>query len=319
MTLSELLDRVFTLYRNNFWLFCGMMALPEVIGAGLSIIFSFSFQIPNPAAMQPNPQDPFAALAAMGSILAAALVIGLLRGIFISIGLAAVTLAVSEIYLGRVASIRECYRAVLKRLPALIGLILLLILIAIAIIFVGAVAGGIAGALLGGVLSFVSPILTGIVVFIFLIAGLIFGTWLLMRFSVSIPAFMLERLGALDSLSRSGRLTKGHRGRIFLAFIVMYVVVYALQVLFSMPFIILTMVQAAKGIMPTWLQVGTSISAAVAGTLAGPLLMITLALMYYDVRIRKEAFDLENMMAGIGPSGGSTATPGAAPPWQPAP
>jgi len=36
--------------------------------------------------------------------------------------------------------------------------------------------------------------------------------------------------------------------------------------------------------------------------LAGPISTIAVALMYYDQRIRKEAFDLQWMMDSIGPS-----------------
>jgi hypothetical protein len=71
----------------------------------------------------------------------------------------------------------------------------------------------------------------------------------------------------------------------------------------------MTMIDAVKGLLPLWLRIGTSVAGAVASTLAGPLLMITLALIYYDVRIRKEAFDLEAMMAALGPSTPPAAGP----------
>jgi hypothetical protein len=130
-----------------------------------------------------------------------------------------------------------------------------------------------------------------------------------MRFAVSIPVFLLERVGVLDSLGRSGALTRGHRWRILGAVIIMYVVVYVVQLLFSGPFVVMTMIDAVKGLLPLWLRIGTSVAGAVASTLAGPLLMITLALIYYDVRIRKEAFDLEAMMAALGPSTPPAAGP----------
>jgi len=42
-----------------------------------------------------------------------------------------------------------------------------------------------------------------------------------------------------------------------------------------------------------------STSSAIGGVIAGPLLMIILVLFYYDLRIRKEAFDLHQMMASL--------------------
>jgi hypothetical protein len=66
-----------------------------------------------------------------------------------------------------------------------------------------------------------------------------------------------------------------------------------------------------------WIQIGQSVTAALAGIVAGPLFMITIALIYYDVRIRKEAFDLESMMNALkAPS--DTSGNAAAPPMQPA-
>jgi hypothetical protein len=43
-----------------------------------------------------------------------------------------------------------------------------------------------------------------------------------------------------------------------------------------------------------------------AGTaLAGPIATVAMALVYYDERVRKEAFDLQVMMQAIGPAGAS--------------
>ena len=46
--------------------------------------------------------------------------------------------------------------------------------------------------------------------------------------------------------------------------------------------------------------------------------MITIALIYYDVRIRKEAFDLESMMNALNTSANSGGDASAPPPLQPA-
>jgi hypothetical protein len=49
----------------------------------------------------------------------------------------------------------------------------------------------------------------------------------------------------------------------------------------------------------------------IAGTLAAPIATIALALVYYDQRVRKEAFDLQLMMEAIGqePQSQSAAAP----------
>ncbi|HLX00382.1 MAG TPA: hypothetical protein VKR82_17210 [Candidatus Acidoferrales bacterium] len=324
MSLSEILDRTFTLYRNNFWLFCGLMALPEVANALISIIYFATVGSKMMIAPRPNPQNPFEALAGMQSALGGALVLLFFHAIFYSTALGAVTLAVSEIYLGRTTSIRASYSSVIRRMPGLFGLILVLLMLLFVFVFAGVIAGLIPAAVLAGALTAVSSragapgvlvgVLVVVLVLVLMLSGVVLGIWLMMRFAVSIPAFMLERLGVFDSMGRSGSLTKGFRWRIFVSVVVMYVVVYAVQLLFGMPFVVMTMARVGKGVLPLWLQAGTAVSAAVAGTLAGPLLMITIALIYYDVRIRKEAFDLEAMMGALGSLAPQPGYAGGAPP-----
>jgi len=315
LSLSELLDQTFTLYRNHFWLFCGLMAIPQVVIAGVSIIIYINPATRTLPAMQPNPQNPFAALEAMVPIVLAALLILILSTLVFSIAVSAVTFAVSKIRMGQPASIRKSYAMLVPRIVGLLGLIVLLIFIGCVFVFAGLLAGGFIGGLLGGLLAFVSPILTGIVVFLMLFAGLAFGLWLLMRFSVSIPVYLLERRGALDSLARSGVLTKGHRWRIFVATVVVTLIVYVVHLLFQLPFSISGLFNnAMRGVVPLWQQIGATIASAISGTLAGSLITITIVLIYYDTRIRKEAFDLEAMMAALGPSTGTPGGPSTAPP-----
>jgi hypothetical protein len=327
MSLSEILDRTFTLYRNNFWLFCGLMAMPEAAIALISIVYLTLMGGQMGIAMQPNPQDPLAALAGMRAIVPGILITTILNAFFFSIALGAVTLAVSEIYLGRRGSIVEAYKGVARRMPGIFGLILLLLLLLFVFMFVGVVAGMVPAIAIAGVLGAIAgsagapgiavTLLIGLLIIVFVIGGFVLGIWLMMRFAVSIPAFMLERLGVLNALGRSGLLTKGHRWRIFVSTLVMYVVVFGVRLLFEMPFIPFTMMHAREGVLPLWLRMGTSVAGAVAGTVAGPLLMITIALIYYDVRIRKEAFDLEAMMAALGSTGPQQGQVGAAPPLNP--
>jgi hypothetical protein len=317
MSLSELLDRTFSLYRNQFWLFCGIMVLPEIAIMVCSLILVIGFPV-HLTSLVPDPQDPFAPLRGMQSRIVPGILLILAQLFFQAIALGAVTMTVSEVYLGRAASIRGAYRMIRGKIAGLIGLIILLFLVALVFIFGVFIAVGLVGGLAAAALSAISPILTAVVIILMVLGGFVLALWLLMRFAVSIPVFLLERQGALDSMTRSGLLTRGHRGRILGATVVMYVIAVVVQLLFVMPFTILTLVNAAKGLLPLWIQIGQTVSAAVAGTVAGPLFMITIALIYYDVRIRKEAFDLESMMSALNSSSGSDGNSGAPPPMQPA-
>ncbi len=317
MSLSELLDRTFTLYRNRFWLFCGLMVMPQIAIMVCSLIVVVGFPV-HVVPITANSQDPFAVFRSMQARIVPGFLLIFAQLFFQAFALGAVTMAVSEVYLGRVASIRAAYKMIRGKVLGLVGLIILLFLIAIVFVFGVFIAVALAGGLISVALSVISPILAGIVVLLIALGGFVVAAWLLMRYAVSIPVFLLEGGGVVDSMTRSSTLTHGHRWRIFAAAVVMYIVVFVIQALFVMPFSILTFISVLKGVLPLWIQIGQSVTAALAGIVAGPLFMITIALIYYDVRIRKEGFDLESMMNALNAAAVTGERVDAPPPIQPA-
>jgi MFS family permease len=317
MSLSELLDRTFTLYRNRFWLFCGLMLMPQIAIMICSLIVVVGFPI-RIVPVTADPTNQFAFLQSIQARIAPTILLLFAQILFGAIALGAVTITVSELYLGRAVSIRDAYRAIRGRVSGLLGLVILLFLINVVFLFAVILAAVLVGGIAAAVLNSISPFLTVAFILLLVLAALVLVGWVVMRFAVSIPVFLLEKQGAVDSMTRSGVLTRGHRWRIFGAVVVMYIVVSVVQFLFVMPFSILTFVYAAKGLLPMWIQVGQAVAGAIAGTVAGPLFMITLALIYYDVRIRKEGFDLESMMNALKPSTETGGTADAPPPLQPA-
>jgi hypothetical protein len=310
MSLSELLDRTFTLYRNRFWLFCGLMVGPEVVRLTCSLIVIVAFPANDLAMAAPDPQNPFAAFASLVPRLAAIFLASFVALFFGGMALSAVTVTVSELYLGHAVTIRGAYEVVRGRVFGLFGLILTLMLAGLAFLTVGSVAGGLVGAIAGVALGAISPVLGAIVLLLLVFLGALGSCWLLMRFAVSIPAFMLERQGVTESMSRSGVLTRGNRSRILVAVIVMYVVLLAFNLGLGLPFIILQQTYRVRGLFPLWIEIGRAISATVASTIAAPLLMIAIVLIYYDARVRKDGFDLQRMLDQLptpaaGEAGGS--------------
>jgi hypothetical protein len=119
--------------------------------------------------------------------------------------------------------------------------------------------------------------------------------WLTM-YSLAIPAAVLENLGGNESLSRSKTLSQGGRGRIF----AIYVLVFILQ--FSVGWV-LAMIEQQFFRLLSHSATGTTLSAVLqiisrfgVDTLVYPLGTIAIVLVYYDQRVRKEAFDLEHLM-----------------------
>jgi hypothetical protein len=134
-----------------------------------------------------------------------------------------------------------------------------------------------------------------------MIAAGVFAVWLTLRYGVAIPALLLERLKAKQAIRRSILLTKGNLGRVFLILFLMSMVAGTVSALVQGPFFVGIMVFAAKGqgVPPLWLSLPMYLASGVAYAVTSPLLMIGLALLYYDTRVRKEGLDLQLIMEAL--------------------
>jgi hypothetical protein len=90
------------------------------------------------------------------------------------------------------------------------------------------------------------------------------------------------------------------------------IIAYVSIMIFQGPFYIALILAARHGQVPIWLLSLNSVSGALAQALSGPLIMIGLVLLYYDIRVRKEAFDLQLMMSLVDSGGAQPASAAAA-------
>lgn len=117
-----------------------------------------------------------------------------------------------------------------------------------------------------------------------IIPGFIFAAW-----TFAMPmVVMLEHTNTSEAFKRSRELARGEVGHVLgtlvLAFLIFYLVVIALAAMMGMLF-------ALVGISE---RIGEVIGQ-VAMIFAYPVLGVVGTLLYYDLRIRKEGFDLETM------------------------
>ncbi len=183
-----------------------------------------------------------------------------------SIATAATVFIVSESYLGRPLGPWEA----LSRATPLLGR-----LIACSILF---------------------TMLVGVGLILFLIPGVIIGVGLMLAF----PALVLESSTTPTSaLARSWELTRGSRLRMFGLLVTLVALLYV-------PVVALSAV--ASLFLPASSRSGT-MSGMVAVVLAGlfqllvyPLFYCVLTVAYYDLRVRKEGFDLEVLASTLQPA-----------------
>jgi hypothetical protein len=139
----------------------------------------------------------------------------------------------------------------------------------------------------------------GSVIMILAVFGFV-SYWWLAR-ALVIPVTVLEKTGPRDSMDRSIVLTGKGRGRILVICVLVLVLTWAVTALFQLPAMATGGLHFARGrlIANAWSAAILATGGFAGTSLAGPLLTITLTLVYHDARVRKECFDLELMMSNL--------------------
>ena len=264
LTLGELLDRAFQLYRSRFGLFVGIAAIAYL---PLFVAQTSLLWLPKTSSLQ------LATAAIVGFLVAA-----FLQWLAIAAANAATIVAVSAAYLERPISLQEAYGRVSG------------MLFRIFFIMIGSAIGiGV------GLLALIVP---GIILFL--------------MWALAIPVAVLEDTGLGESLSRSRHLTAGHRLRVVAIYVLYFALVFALEAALMGPLgVLIAMKGAGPGHSPVVaLTVLLKVAEYVIQCVVTPVLTICLSLMYYDERVRKEAFDIQLMMSamGEGQAGAAAAT-----------
>lgn len=291
MSTGELMDRTFALYRKNFKLFVGI----ATIGPAASLVFQLLTvgSLAVPAATKPG----------TSAFAGASLGIGMLAGVVIMLaGMAvangATVKAVAAVHLGRPITIGESYKSlkgsiwrifgVFLSVALLVGIATVVIIIVASILGSLAVVGGAQAGRAGTILGVLVAIVAAVI-------GAMLAITIYVRYALAVPACVVEDIGVRASLKRSAFLSKGSRSRI----LAVYAVFFILAVVVAMA--LTGLVGLISIIIPNLIArlILNSVAGFIAGSLTGPLATIGIALVYYDERVRKEAFDLQFMMASL--------------------
>ncbi|HSE47885.1 MAG TPA: hypothetical protein VLA96_01620 [Terriglobales bacterium] len=137
--------------------------------------------------------------------------------------------------------------------------------------------------------------LVGLLTFLGMLALIVPGIIVALGAALAVPAALFEQLNPWDAFQRSMKLTKGHRGTVFLVYLLMWAIKFGMGLLLG---VVLVLMGGIKG--PGALTVGIQVVQNVLdfglNALTAPIVSISMTLLYYDLRVRKEAFDLQHMM-----------------------
>jgi hypothetical protein len=201
---------------------------------------------------------------AMGAWVWGAVLLGM---IISAISQAATVVAVSQVYLDRPAGVIDSFSRVKGEL---VGVVVMSLIISVVVFF--------------GCIALIVP-----------------GVLLFLMWSLAVPAKVLENKGIFEAMSRSMDLTKGNRGRIFVIWILFIVLSIGVSWLLSWPILFAAGASSRGALLrgaAQW-QIASDVANFIAQCLVGPLATIAFSLVYYDERVRKEAFDLQLMMTSL--------------------
>jgi len=272
MSLGEVLDKTFTLYREHFLLFVGITALPNLLGLLFNFGNLFFTRDLVGRASSPSSSD-FPSFGLLGGAFLGAIGGLILYFFVLGVAQAATVSAVSEIYLGRSITVRESFRRSKGRVFAVLATLFMTTLLTI-VAFV-----------LGIILLFLP------------------GFYVLCRLALAIPALIVENESPVAAIERSFELTRDWSSvfQVFLLLALAFVIGASVGGILQIPTYIYMF---TAGIPKFQMSIGVSAYAYIAGFFAkvfvGPIGLISASLMYYNLRVRKEGFDIQHLMTSLG-------------------
>jgi hypothetical protein len=307
LSLGEILDRTAELYRNNFLLFAGISAIFATAMLMIGMLHIGALALLGYPRSATGLQWPIA-VAAVLEWLAIVLLAGL--------SVAANNRAVAWVYLGQQATIRGAATSILPRVRSYLWLMTTAALRAwvplsalyvalFAILFSVLPKGFFTNPALAQSTAPANPsafIAAGIGMLVLMplfLLALVYGVWMSLRYSLAMPASVVEEVSARQALSRSIDLSKGSRGRIFVLGLLVFAIRLLLGILLGFPFVAFAIRHPGHQ-FPLALLALQQVVGFLTNTFIGPIYSTGLTLFYYDQRVRKEGYDIEMMMQAAG-------------------
>lgn len=269
LSLTEILDATFSVYRRDvgrFALIAGLVQVPLAILMALLVAVAGIRAIASPADFE----EPSAEL--IGAVVGGTLlvvVISVLANVLMS---AALVRAADDGYLGRAIAVGQSYSDALGRLGAALGTTIVV-----------------------GVL---------LVLMTIVVVGIPFAIYFGVCWAFILQVVMIERLGGFGAARRSRALVRGTWWRVLGILVVIGLMVSILSGVASL--ILGGIVGGLFGLAGSGPDaaigsiVANQIASAVVASFATPLSLIATTILYYDLRVRKEGFDLQLRTQALG-------------------
>jgi hypothetical protein len=318
MPLSELLDELFRIYRRNFALVATTALALEIPALlfnfltgqfrTLGFFLDFFASAGNPdrlAAMAPPQSNPFyLGIGYLVLLLLLPISTGLMLRVTIDVAMGRRTGLLGA--LQRTAR-RYLSLAAFDLMGALAGLAAAVVIV---MVVVAGIALGSQGQ--GNALVIVLTVLLAIGLGL---AALVAAAWIGVRLLVVVPAMLEEEVGPIAAIRRSWGLVRGSFWRIVGIMLIVYVLAQAVRSALSG--VLLVLVLFVPGLSGEARGGLLLLALAAVEVLTTPIFAIAVTLLYFDLRVRRDAIDLDQLAGAVGPA--QPLPPSLLPPPAPSP
>jgi|GEM_PF-3210032 len=311
LTTSELIDRGFSLYRAHFAGFL-LLALLCQTAPLLNQVLVTAFKL-NPSQADLL-ETPLAALTKMGIVGGLGIASHLIVFCFEII----ITFYIADAYLGKSPSVRESIRKFATCvISSLWTATVSMVLIGLTLVFpVLAVVGPYAYSCFYPPVDWLPLLFLGLSTVLLVVISLVPVLVVFMRLMLVVPALALEGFSGWQSVRRSSELVRYDPGqgifywgemRLSFLLLPLFIIELLILSLTSLPLVIFQFGEAIRhgggaqlALPPDSTVILSQVMTFLAISLILPLYPIATTLFYYDIRIRREGFDLEVMARQLG-------------------
>lgn len=306
---GEIMDGSFQVIRRNAKAMLGASLLAQSLAAILTAVLAAgtATSVGSIEAWANSASDSDLAALGLGFV-AAVLLVAVLTLFIASVLQGAMVVPVARSILNRPTSFKQMWSLARPRVGALIRLAALLMAATLlAMLVPAAVAVALIASMEGVGILLLIPLFLGLVALY---------TWIYVKLMVAPAAVVIEELGALDSLRRSWELTRANWWRILGITLVVGIMVGVVSQIVMIPVSLLPPLVASflsphgGSEQDVAIAVAIGILTAILGALAGALgyafQTSVMALVYMDLRMRKDGLDislLRQMETGADPDG----------------
>jgi hypothetical protein len=309
MSTGDVIDRAVRLYRRNFAALIAIVAVPTLIGYVVSLMFWYGYANLVMNAVQP------------GRVPADAMLMILLGmagypvwGLTLLLTICGVSRVVGDnLMMGEPITFRRCFASLRGKIGSVIalgllimalmfGLYLAVVFIVIALALVITVVGGLIASMH---LPQWAIVILMVIVSLLAIAAMMFAVSFILARVVFMPqVLMIEGEPVGSALGRAFKLGKGNWYRVLAIIMFTYFISFslmgALSIVAGTILYFAGFISTANLTNPLWNIIYTSFRD-ISSMLSLPIWIVSFTLLYFDSRVRKEAYDIELLAREMGP------------------